>query len=729
MVKVARAVHYAHENGVLHRDLKPGNILLDNHGEPLVSDFGLARCDAVANYLTRSLDSFGTPGYIAPEQADGPASHLTAAADLYSLGAILFELLTSRPPFIGENAFAVMRQSAEERAPKVRTLAPHVDRDLEIICDRCLEREPVDRYQSAAELADDLQNWLDDRPIRARPPIAWRRTSRWVWRNRMLAASLSMLAMLTVSSLAWYSRSQKRQALMEESVLAQHSVVVLPFLDLDSVAGDPTTTQSVANLLRTELENLGPSRVITSGVPSWSRLDDLRKAAQEINGRTILTGTVRNIEGKKRISIRLLNPVTGKLLFASSFEEKDGAPKTGDWVRRIHALLNANKATEISPSDPGLGNARTRDFITAGQTCMSGYTVAGVDQAIDLFKKAVAEEPNSVLAHSLLAIAAITRTHFVADFSYLDLGKAESLKALALAPNSVDAHRARAGLYYQEGKFHEAMEEQLRIVEIGGVNERISGIIGRTLDELGRPDRSVLWGSISMNLQEHPGDVESSLGDYWMRLGDDERAFHDYDRSLELRPGSIPAAVGKAHLHLLRDEFDVARTICLEQWRDGEIGEMAQVAAQIEFFARNYPAAEELYSKLFQSDPYGGGTFHGAITYESALGRIRQAQKQEESADLLLKESLARETETFKREFTNPEAAYRVAAVEASLGLVDPAFQHLHEAVALGWLDYRSLQKDPRFDSLQGAPEFTNLIDGLSAKVAGLRNNVVLQKQ
>ncbi len=142
MAKVARAVQYAHERGVLHRDLKPGNILLDSRGEPQVSDFGLARCEEIASHLTRSLTSFGTPGYIAPEQADGPAAQLTAAADIYSLGAILFELLTGRLPFPGDNVLGVLKQSAEKSAPKLRTLAPHLDRDLETICERCLEREP-----------------------------------------------------------------------------------------------------------------------------------------------------------------------------------------------------------------------------------------------------------------------------------------------------------------------------------------------------------------------------------------------------------------------------------------------------------------------------------------------------------------------------------------------------------------------------------------------------------
>jgi serine/threonine protein kinase len=161
IAKVARAVQYAHERGVLHRDLKPGNILLDGRGEPLVSDFGLARSEEIGSHLTRSLTSFGTPGYIAPEQADEPAAQLTPAADIYSLGAILFELLAGRLPFPGDNALGVLKQSAEKPAPKLRTLAPHLDRELETICARCLEREPASRYQSARSLAQDLVNWLE----------------------------------------------------------------------------------------------------------------------------------------------------------------------------------------------------------------------------------------------------------------------------------------------------------------------------------------------------------------------------------------------------------------------------------------------------------------------------------------------------------------------------------------------------------------------------------------
>src|SRR5262245_9522616 len=169
MVKVARAVQYAHEQGILHRDLKPGNILLDGRGEAMVSDFGLAKWLEPTGRLTRTPSVFGTPGYIAPEQVNGSGGKLTAAADIYSLGAVLFDLLTGQPPFTGEHALKTIQQATEKPAPKLRTLAPALDRDLETICAKCLERDPRARYRSAGELADDLERWLHGRSIVARP--------------------------------------------------------------------------------------------------------------------------------------------------------------------------------------------------------------------------------------------------------------------------------------------------------------------------------------------------------------------------------------------------------------------------------------------------------------------------------------------------------------------------------------------------------------------------------
>src|SRR5437763_2735233 len=199
MAKVARAIQHAHEQGIRHRELIPGNILLDARGEPMVSDFGLAKWLEPTGRLTRTPSIFGTPGYVAPEQVNGSDRKLTSAADVYGLGAVLFDVLAGRPPFTGEHALKTIQQAAEKPAPKLRTLAPGLDRDLETICANCLERDPLARYRSAAELADDLERWLHGHSIVARPVSPPVHLWRWVRRNPLVAQMAALLlAMATV---------------------------------------------------------------------------------------------------------------------------------------------------------------------------------------------------------------------------------------------------------------------------------------------------------------------------------------------------------------------------------------------------------------------------------------------------------------------------------------------------------------------------------------------------
>ena len=200
VAKIARGVQHAHEHGILHRDLKPGNILLDEAGEPYVCDFGLAKWIDDDRRLTITSAVLGTPHYIAPEQASGKPG-LTNAADIYSLGAVLYELLTGRPPFVGETVIDTLRQASECLPAKPSSIVNHTPRDLEVICLKTLEREPDSRYKTAAALADDLENWLAGRPIRARPASAAEQLWRWARRNPLPAALGTILA-IAISILA-----------------------------------------------------------------------------------------------------------------------------------------------------------------------------------------------------------------------------------------------------------------------------------------------------------------------------------------------------------------------------------------------------------------------------------------------------------------------------------------------------------------------------------------------
>lgn len=245
---LARSVHVAHANGVIHRDLKPANILLRNDSKrrapfayrlaslvPMISDFGLAKCvsgdgegtDLRGQTVTGEL--VGTPSYMAPEQATVPSHPVGPSADVYALGAILYELLTGRPPFKGGTPLATILQVLHNEPVSVTSLQPNVPQDLETICHKCLRKEPHNRYGSALELAEDLQRFLKDEPIRARPITATEKVWRWIRRNPvpagLLAAgllapvvalfALSFLSARLVRSIARESAAQQAELLEE----------------------------------------------------------------------------------------------------------------------------------------------------------------------------------------------------------------------------------------------------------------------------------------------------------------------------------------------------------------------------------------------------------------------------------------------------------------------------------------------------------------------------------
>src|SRR5213080_2148749 len=277
IAKIARIVHYAHEHGILHRDIKPGNILLDQKSEPHLTDFGLARLVESESTVTRTMEVLGTPSYMAPEQAVGNNAAISSLTDVYGLGAVLYQLLTGQPPFAGGTTYETIKLLLDTEPRSPRLLNPKIDRDLLTICLKCLEKDSQRRYPSALALAEDIERWLKHEPIQARRAGVFTRGRKWVRRNptsAFLAASLVALAAAS-GWIVWKSE------LIRGPVTA--GIAVLPFENLSEQKENAAFADGVQDDILTKLAKIADLKVISrTSVMEYRGKRNVRQIGNEL---------------------------------------------------------------------------------------------------------------------------------------------------------------------------------------------------------------------------------------------------------------------------------------------------------------------------------------------------------------------------------------------------------------------------------------------------------------
>src|SRR5205809_4902116 len=315
IAKVARTVHYAHDHSILHRDIKPGNILLDAKSEPTLTDFGLARLVETESTVTRTLEVLGTPSYMAPEQAVGNNAAISSVTDVYGLGAVLYQLLTGQPPFAGGTTYETIKLLLDTEPRQPRLLNPKIDRDLSTICLKCLEKDPKLRYSSALALAEDLERWLKHEPIHARHTGIFARGKKWVRRNPTSALLVASLAALATDAgwIAW------------KSEFIQHpittGIAVLPFENLSDEKEHAAFADGVQDDILTKLAKIADLKVISrTSVMEYRGKRNLRLIGNDLRVSHVLEGSVRKAGTHLRLNAQLIDTRTDTHVWAEQYD-------------------------------------------------------------------------------------------------------------------------------------------------------------------------------------------------------------------------------------------------------------------------------------------------------------------------------------------------------------------------------------------------------------------------
>ena len=767
VAKVARTVSYAHEHGILHRDIKPGNILLDAKGEPHLTDFGLARLVESESTVTRTLEVLGTPSYMAPEQAAGNNTKATGATDVYGLGAVLYQLLTGHPPFVGGTTYETIKLLLETEPRLPRLWNQKVDRDLSTICLKCLEKDPQRRYSSALALAEDLEHWLRHEPIQARRTGVVGRGKKWLQRNPRGAAVVALSLALTaaVGLIIWKSE------LFHPRVAA--GIAVLPFENLSNDKEDASFADGVQDDLLTKLAKIASLKVISrSSVMDFRGQRNIREIGNSLGASHVLEGSVRKTGAWLHVNAQLIDARTDSSIWAQEYDrdlkdmfaiQSEIAQKVADRLR-----VKVSPVERLAIDRPPTADLTAFVLYSRAKSLVLAWKFSTTDpgnllQAAGLLNQAVAHDSTFFQAYCQLA--------WVHDFLYgfrfdhtpdrLARAKAAVESASRVRPDAGEAHLARAEHLYRGFLDYNGALAELEIARKTLPNDsrlfELKGYIERR-----RPggDQEEALRNLERAVELDPRNVlllqQTALSyDYLRRYREEEATV---DRLLAIEPHDVGRKTWHAFiefnwkadtrpLHRLIDKIRVKNPAAVQSVSDSwfycalaerdpaaaenaiaAIGENSigdEVAKLSPRFLEGlvarmtkddskaraaFSATRTEQEKLVRADSNDAGALSVLGLIDAALGRKEEAlQEGRRAIDLLPME---------KDSINGPLMIKNFAMLNAWVGNNDLACEQLAVATKLpgAAVSYGELKLLPTWDPLRGDPRFEKIVASLAPK-------------